>query len=64
MVKKISIDKSWQAEDDARTLAKYQEIMSSTQRKNAAIKAAQKQAADLTKRAEAMKLACGGKLKK
>ena len=49
----------WQAEDDARVMAQYQEIMSDSARKNRAIKEANKQAADLTKRANAMKSAAG-----
>ena len=57
-------EKMWQAEEDARTLARYQEIMQDNKRKNAAIKAAKTQAADLTKRANAMQMAAGGKIKK
>lgn len=44
----------WQAEDDAHTMARYQEIMGDKARMNRAIKVAQKQADDLTKRANAM----------
>lgn len=44
----------WQAEDDARTMANYQEILSDKARMNRAIKVAQQQANDLTKRANAM----------
>lgn len=44
----------WQAEDDARTMATYQEIMGDKARMNRAIKVAKSQAADLTKRANAM----------
>ena len=51
----------WQAEDDARTMARYQEIMQDNARKNRAIKEANKQAADLQKRANAMKTAAGTK---
>lgn len=51
----------WQAEDDARTMARYQEIMQDSARKNRAIKEANKQAADLQKRANAMKTAAGTK---
>ena len=51
----------WQAEDDARVMAQYQEIMSDSARKNRANKEAIKQAADLTKRANAMKSAAGMK---
>lgn len=47
----------WQAEDDARVMAQYQEIMSDSARKSRAIKEANKQAADLTKRVNAMKSA-------
>lgn len=59
-----SLKNSWQADMDANTLAEYQAIMSDTKRKNAAIKAAKSKAEDLTKRANALKLASGGKLKK
>lgn len=44
----------WQAEDDARTMANYQEIIGDKQRMSRAIKVAKKQAADLNKRANAM----------
>ena len=44
----------WQAESDASTMAQYQEIMADKQRMNRAIKVANKKAADLTKRAQAM----------
>jgi hypothetical protein len=54
----------WQAEDDARTMARYQEIMGDSKRKSAAIKQARTEAANLEKRANAMKMAAGGKLKK
>ena len=65
MAKKInSYEKQWQAEDDARTLARYQEIMNDSKRKNAAMKQAKPQAANLEKQANAMKLAASGRLKK
>lgn len=54
----------WQAEDDAMTMARYQEIMQDSKRKNAAIKAAKQKASELAKRADAMKMAAGGKMKK
>lgn len=57
-------EKKWQAESDARTLAEYQNIMSDSKRKAAAMKAAKELAGDLTKRAQAMQFAAGGKLKK
>ena len=50
-------DLQWQAESDASTMARYQEIMSDKARMNRAIKEANKQAADLNKRANAMKSA-------
>lgn len=63
MAAKIDM-KKWQAEEDARTLARYQEIMNDSKRKSAALSQAKKEAANLQKRADAMKYACGGKLKK
>lgn len=48
-------DLQWQAESDASTMARYQEIISDKARRNRAIKEANKQASDLTKRANAMK---------
>lgn len=56
-------EKKWQTEEDARTLARYEEIMSDTKRKNAAIKEAKKQASDLTKRATLMNNAANRKKK-
>ena len=50
-------DLQWQAESDAHTMAQYQEIMQDKARMNRAIKEANKQAQDLTKRASAMKSA-------
>lgn len=65
MTRKISADeRRWQAEEDARTMARYQEIMSDNKRKTAAIAQAKQEAIDLQKRANAMKLASGGKLRK
>lgn len=65
MVKRISADeRRWQAEEDARTMARYQEIMSDSRRKTAAMAQAKQEAANLQKRANAMKLASGGRLKK
>ena len=40
----------WQAENDAQTMASYQEIMGDKARMNRAIKVAKSKAADLTKR--------------
>jgi hypothetical protein len=55
MAKKLSADEmKWQAESDARTMATYQEILGDKSRMARAIKVAQQQAKDLTKRANAM----------
>ena len=54
-------DLQWQAENDASTMARYQEIMSDKARMNRAIKEANKQAQDLTKRATAMRSAANVK---
>lgn len=48
-------DLQWQAESDASTMARYQEIISDKARMNRAIKEANKQAKDLSKRASAMR---------
>lgn len=45
----------WRAEEDAETLARYNEIMSDTKRKNKAIKVALQRANELQKRADNMK---------
>lgn len=50
-------DLQWQAESDANTMARYQEIMNDKARMNRAIKEANKQAQDLSKRANAMRSA-------
>lgn len=55
-------DLQWQAESDASTMARYQEIISDKARMNRAIKEANKQAHDLTKRASAMKNAANVKM--
>lgn len=47
-------EQRWQAEDDARTMANYQEILNDKGRLGRAIKVAKKQATDLNKRANAM----------
>ena len=49
----------WRAEDDARIMAQYNEIMSDKARKNRAIKEAQSQANALQKKANAMKNVAG-----
>lgn len=58
MVQKLSKSElQWQAESDARTMAQYQEILGDKARMNRAIKEANKQAQDLSKRATAMRSA-------
>jgi hypothetical protein len=47
-------DLKWQAGGDADTMARYQEIINDKARMNRAIKEAEKQAKDLSKRASAM----------
>lgn len=47
-------EQKWQAEDDARTMANYQEILNDKGRLGRAIKVAKQQATDLNKRANAM----------
>ena len=57
-------EKKWQAEQDAETLARYQEIMDSPSRKKAAMSRAKEKAADLEKRSALMKKVSGSSLKK
>lgn len=57
-------EKKWQAEQDAETLARYQEIMESPARRRTAEKLARSKAEALMKRSELMKKASGGSLKK
>lgn len=47
-------DQRWQAECDADTMARYQEILQDKARMNRAIKVAKTKATDLTKRASVM----------
>lgn len=54
-------DLQWQAESDAATMARYQEIINDKARMNRAIKEATKQANDLTKRANVMRSVTGNK---
>ena len=57
---KLSVDeKKWQAESDAETMARYEEIMADSVRRNAAVKAAKEKASDLNKRANAMNKVAG-----
>ena len=54
-------EKRWRAEDDARTMAHYEEIMADSARKKAAIGAAKSMTSDLNKRANAMNRVAGTK---
>ena len=63
IVNRTKQELQWQAEDDARTMARYQEIMSDTKRMNRAVKAAQQEANNLEKRVSAMKAAASTKSK-
>lgn len=59
--KKLSEDElRWRAEEDARTLGRYQEIISDKDRLNRALKVAEKQADDLTERASALRKSITG----
>lgn len=54
----------WQAESDAETMARYQEIISDKNRLNRATKAAKQKVQDLTKRANMMSKAASNRKKK
>lgn len=58
---KVKSDAEWQAEYDAETLARYQEIMDDSKRKNAAMKAAKAKAKDLQKSLNNMQKVTGKK---
>lgn len=57
MTTSSKLDAQWQAEADARTLANYQEILNDKVRLRRATVQAKKEAANLTKRANAMSYA-------
>lgn len=57
-------EKRWRAEADAEIMARYEEIMADSARRNAAVSAAKKRAAELTKSANAMTRVAGTKPKK
>ena len=63
MVKISNDEKKWQAEDDARTMAQYEEIMADSARRARAVKAAKDMASDLNKRASAMNKVASNKSK-
>jgi len=54
-------EQQWQAEEDARTLGRYQEILQDKARMNRATREAEKQARDLSKRANIMQSAAKAK---
>lgn len=58
---KVKSDAEWQAEYDAETLARYQEIMDDSKRRNAAMKAAKAKAKDLQKSLNNMQKVTGKK---
>lgn len=57
-------EQQWQAESDADTMARYNEIMADKARQQRAIAAAKKKAQDLMTRATTMAKAAGTKTKK
>ena len=62
MAKEVKFDeKKWQAEVDADTMARYEEIMADAKRRNAAVKVAREKANELNKRASAMSRVAGNK---
>lgn len=64
-IKKMSEDElRWRAEDDARTLERYQEIMNDKPRLDRAMKQAQKTIDNLQERANAMSKSLTGLKKK
>lgn len=62
-VKMSAQERKWQAEDDARTLDRYQEIMNDSGRKSRAMKEATRQANDIEKKLKTMR-AVGDKTKR
>ena len=58
---KVKSDAEWQADYDAETMARYQEIMSDSKRKSAAMKAAKAKAKDLQKSLNNMQKVTGKK---
>lgn len=60
---KVKTEKEWMAEDDARVMAQYEEIIADSQRKARAVKAAKDMASDLNKRANAMSKVASNKPK-
>lgn len=61
---KSKSEKDWIAEEDARIMAHYEEIIADSARKSRAVKAAKTMASDLNKRANAMNKVAGTKSRK
>lgn len=57
-------ERKYQAQEDAYTMARYQEIMQDKGRAQRAIKVAQEQASNMQKQANAMKVVASTKVKK
>ena len=57
-------EQQWQAEEDARTIERYNEIINDKSRLDRAMKAAKKQVENLTERAEALNKSITGIKKK
>ena len=64
MAKITNEQKRWQAESDAETMARYEEIMADSSRRRAAVSMAKQRASELNKRAEAMNRVAGTRPKK
>lgn len=64
MAKITNEQKRWQAESDADTMARYEEIMADASRRRAAVSMAKQRASELNKRAEAMNRVAGTRPKK
>lgn len=61
---KVKTEKELMAEDDARVMAQYEEIIADSQRKARAVKAAKDMASYLNKRASAMNKVASNKSRK
>lgn len=57
-------ERRWRAEEDARTMARYEEIMADSARRSAAVKTARARATELQKSAAAMQRVASTKPKK
>ena len=64
MAKKVNFENDWRAEEDANTLARYQEIISDKKRLNSAMSKAKEKIKDWQTRATAMNKSLTGLKKK